>query len=147
MHPFPHQYRVGAFSKKSTLITVTSEGKTTLVTGPPVEFGGTGSEWSPEDLIVAAVVDCYILSFKAVAKASRFEWISIDCNAVGTLDKPERLPEFTAFEIEVALTIPQGASEADLAKADRLLHKADAICLITNSLKAEVSLKVEILQK
>lgn len=35
------------------------------MTAPPVQFGGDGKEWSPEDLFVAAVADCYLFSFKA----------------------------------------------------------------------------------
>lgn len=141
MQPFPHHYHARAFCDPATNITVESEGKPSLITGPPKEFGGTGYEWSPEDLLVAAVVDCYILSFKAIAKASRFEWETISCDATGTLDKVEGVPQFTGFKISANLVI---GSDADLAKAERLLHKAEQICLITNSLKAEVSLEVKI---
>ncbi len=111
------------------------------MTGPPKEFGGTGTEWSPEDLLVAAVVDCYILSFKAIAKASRFEWGSISCDATGTLDKVDRFPQFTGFKISVNLVV---GPEADMEKAERLLHKAEKICLITNSLKADSELDIEV---
>jgi len=147
MEPFPHQYTVSASSESTSLIKVSSVGMPDLITGPPKEFGGTGEEWSPEDLLVASVVDCYILSFKAVAKASRLDWISIECNAVGTLDKVDRLPQFTAFKINAKLVIPAGADEKVLAKAERLLEKAEAICLITNSLKADSELTFEIEQK
>jgi len=145
MDPFPHHYPVSASSESSSLIQVSSAGKPDLITGPPKEFGGTGAEWSPEDLLVAAVVDCYILSFKAVAKASRLDWISIDCDAVGTLDKVERLPQFTAFTIKAKLVVPSETDEKELAKAERLLHKAETICLITNSLNvgSELEFKIE----
>jgi len=141
MQPFPHHYHAIAFCEPSTNITVESEGKPSLITGPPKEFGGTGDEWSPEDLLVAAVVDCYILSFKAISKASRFEWESIRCNATGTLDKVEGVPQFSGFKISVNLVI---GSDADLPKADRLLHKAEQICLITNSLKADSELDIQV---
>jgi peroxiredoxin-like protein len=146
MQPFPHHYPVSASSESASLIKVTSEGKPDLITGPPKEFGGTGDEWSPEDLLVAAVVDCYILSFKAIAKASHFEWISLDCDSVGTLDKVERFPQFTGFTIKAKLVVPSGISESDMAKAERLLKKAEAICLITNSLKFGSELEFEIVQ-
>lgn len=141
MHPFPHHYRTVASCEPATLITIESEGKPSLVTGPPKEFGGTGNEWSPEDLLVAAVADCYILSFKAIAQASRFDWVSLSCDAVGTLDKEEHFPQFTGFKLSVKLVV---GADADLKKADRLLHKAEAICLITNSLKASSVLEVSI---
>jgi len=142
MEPFPHHYRTVASCESSSLITIESDGKPSLLTGPPKEFGGTGNEWSPEDLLVATVADCYILSFKAIAKASRLEWISLECDAVGKLDKEDRFPQFTGFKLKVKLVVD---SNTDLKKADRLLHKADTICLITNSLKASAELDAEII--
>ena len=141
MQAFPHHYHTSASATPESNIPLESSGKPTLVTGPPVEFGGTGKEWSPEDLLVGAVVDCYILSFKALAKAAHMEWRSISCRATGTLDKVDRLPQFTAFEISARLEI---LDVADREKAERLLHKAEDICLVTNSLKAGSSLVVEI---
>jgi len=142
MDPFPHHYRTVASCESASLITIESDGKPSLLTGPPKEFGGSGNEWSPEDLLVATVADCYILSFKAIAKASRFEWVSLECDAVGKLDKEDRFPQFTEFKLKVKLVVN---GDTDLKKADRLLHKADTICLITNSLKASAELNAEII--
>ena len=80
--------------------------------------------------------------FKAISKAMRFDWVSISCDAEGTLDKVERSIEFTGFKLSVKLVI---SAEADRKKAERLLHKAESICLITNSLKAESELTTEII--
>ena len=38
-------------------------------------------------LLIAAVADCFILTFRAVARASRFEWISLGCTVDGVLDR------------------------------------------------------------
>ena len=142
MEPLPHHYHTHAFCESSEKITVEAEGKPSLITGPPKEFGGSGEDWSPEDLLVAAVADCYILSFKAISKATRFDWVSISCDAEGTLDKEDRSIQFTGFKLSVKLVI---SAEAGREKAERLLHKAESICLITNSLKAESELTTEII--
>jgi len=141
MEPLPHHYHIHASCASSENITVEAEGKPSLITGPPKEFGGTGDEWSPEDLLVAAVADCFILSFKAISKATRFDWVSISCDTEGKLDKLDQTIQFTGFQISVKLVI---SAETDREKAERLLHKAESICLITNSLKAESELTTEI---
>jgi hypothetical protein len=33
----------------------------------PREFDGRGNQWSPESLLAAALADCFVLSFRAVA--------------------------------------------------------------------------------
>ncbi len=92
-------------------------------------------------MLVAAVADCYIFSFKAIATASKLTWEHISCKAVGTLDRVDRVTQFTLFELQVTLRVP---AEADPALAERLLKKAENICLITNSLKAECSLNYDL---
>jgi uncharacterized OsmC-like protein len=93
-------------------------------------------------LLVGAVADCLILSFRATARAAKLEWESLRCKATGTLDKIERVTQFTGFDIHAELTIPAGGN---VDKAKRLLEKAEHHCLITNSMKAESRLTSRVL--
>ena len=141
MQDLPHRYSVAASASSEGAVVLETDGVSELASQAPVEFGGPGGHWSPESLLVAAVVDCFVLSFRAIARASRFEWTSLSCNAVGTLDRTERVMQFTGFEIRAELEVPSGA---DTDKAKRLLDKAEQACLITNSLKAESVLKASV---
>lgn len=118
-----------------------SPGLASIESAGPVEFDGPGDRWSPETLLVAAVADCYALSFKAVAAASKFAWLALDCQVEGKLDRIERTTQFTHFDLKVRLTVPPGA---DHARAQQLLEKSKAVCLISNSLKAEFHLGIDI---
>lgn len=141
MQPFPHTYTVEVSATPSGSMETRSAGKVAIAADAPAEFGGPGDQWSPEDLLVAAIADCYALSFRAVAAASRLDWVSLEVVAAGTLDKPEKVTLFTAVEIEAKLTL---SSEEKNDKAMRLLQKAEDICLITNSMTAEVLLRAEV---
>jgi peroxiredoxin-like protein len=136
-----HQYNVTANVKPESLVDLSADGLPGLISGPPKEFGGSGEQWSPEDLLVGAVADCFVLSFKAIAAASKYTWSDLQCEVVGTLDKVERAMQFTALNIKATLTIP---ADADAERANRLLEKAEQACFITNSLKAEPELEVDI---
>ncbi|MCH9695610.1 MAG: OsmC family protein [Gammaproteobacteria bacterium] len=138
MQDLPHQYLVAATANNSGNVTLTSSGVADLQSAPPAEFGGPGDQWSPESLLVAAVADCFVLSFRAIARASRLEWTSLECETDGTLDRVERVTQFTAFSVHATLSVPAGT---DVAKAERLLQKAEQVCLITNSLKADSHLE------
>jgi organic hydroperoxide reductase OsmC/OhrA len=137
MTQFPHQYSVTAAGKPEGSISLTAEGLPTLASAPPTDFGGPGDQWSPEDLIVAAVADCFALSFRAIAAASKVSWNELHCDVVGTLDRVERDVRFTEFKVTVRLTIP---ADQDEARAQRSLEKAEKMCFITNSLNGEVHL-------
>ena len=71
MHPFPHHYaaRARAAGSGSTRVTIGAAGLPEIDTDAPPEFGGPTGHWSPETLLVAAIADCYILSFRAAARA------------------------------------------------------------------------------
>jgi len=142
MQNLPHHYAVSASAKPDANVILSSRGLDDLQTAGPPEFGGPGDVWSPETLLVGAVADCLILTFRAIARTSKLEWVSLQCETIGVLDKIERVTQFTSFDIHAELTIPAGGDEA---KAERLLEKAEHHCLITNSMKAESRLKTRVL--
>src|SRR5579871_3901266 len=110
MDPYPHTYRSGASSGSSGVVAVATAGVAPLATAPPPEFGGPGGHWSPETLLVGALADCFVLSFRSVARAARFEWVSLDCQIEGVLDKHEGVTRFTEFRTRATLVSPQAAT-------------------------------------
>jgi organic hydroperoxide reductase OsmC/OhrA len=134
MHPYPHVYTVRASAAPEGDVPVDSDGLPTLQTAPPAEFDGPGDRWSPETLLCAAVADCFLLSFRGVARASKFDWISLECSAVGTLERLEGKTHFTRMAVKAKLRVPPGT---DPDKAVRLMEKAEHVCLISNSLVAQ----------
>ena len=95
-----------------------------------------------EELLVAAVADCFILSFRAIARTARLEWSTLQCEVDGKLDKIEKFTQFTGFEVRATLTIPD---EKDRKKAGVILEKADKYCLVSNSLKAASELTTKVI--
>lgn len=138
MQPFPHHYAVVAKANAEGDVSLEGERLPAILSAPPTEFGGPGDRWSPETLLVAAVVDCFVLTFRAIAGLSRFPWLSLQCDVTGTVDRVERVTQFTALELQARLRIPAGAKED---QAQRLLAKAEETCLVTNSLKVRPHLK------
>jgi organic hydroperoxide reductase OsmC/OhrA len=137
MHPFPHHYTASAIGTRFGDIEMRSDGLPTLGLAAPAEFDGPGDRWSPEALLVAAIGSCVILTFRAVAQASKLDWTSLACEVAGTLDRVDRTTRFVAFEIRARLTVPAGT---DAERATRALEKAEANCLISRSLSASFRL-------
>jgi organic hydroperoxide reductase OsmC/OhrA len=134
MHPYPHLYLVRASAAPEGDVPIDADRLPTLQTAPPAEFDGPGDRWSPESLLCAAVADCFLLSFRAVARASKFEWNGLECSVEGKLDRVEGKSRFTHVHVKATLRVPAGT---DQAKAVKLLEKAEQVCLVSNSLLAE----------
>ena len=144
MKDFPHQYSVQASAGTDTDVLLSAAGIPALPTASPAEFGGPGDRWSPETLLVGAIANCFILTFRAVARASKLPWTAVQCHVTGTLDRVDRVTQFMAFELHAQLWIPQGTN-GELAQ--RSIDKAERACLIANSLKAPVHLQMEIFDR
>ncbi len=136
MHPFPHLYHatVSSLSGDSGA-TLLSPGLVTTAVGAPAEFGGTGSDWSPETLLVGAIGSCFILGFRAIAAASKLEWSDVRCSVEGKLERETTGMRFTEITMQATLVVPD---ERNSTRAERILQKAKESCLITNSLSATV---------
>ena len=139
MHPFPHQYVVSAAAQNQGLVTVVSPLLPSLETASPPEFDGPGGVWSPETLLCASLADCFILTFRAVSRAARFEWVQLECRVEGVLERVERVSQFTHYTTFAKLTI---RGWMDVGKARDLLARAEHECLIANSLRGSHNLDV-----
>ena len=83
MQPFPDRYEVSAGATVTGDVTLESERLPALKSAAPAGFGGPGDRWSPETLLVGAVADCFMLTFRAIAGMSQLPWTSLRCEAVG----------------------------------------------------------------
>lgn len=82
-----------------------------------------------------------MLTFRAIAKASRLPWSSVRVQAEGTLDRVERVTRFVGVRLLVELVLP---TCGDPEKGRKLLEKAEHGCLVTNSLAREVGLEASV---
>jgi uncharacterized OsmC-like protein len=87
---------------------------------------------------VAAIADCFVLTFRGIAGLSRLAWTSLECNVTGKVDRVDRVTQFTELSVHARLRVPIGTNED---QARRLLAKAEETCLVTNSLKVPPQLE------
>ncbi len=141
MHPFPHRYRVRIGAKPAGELSLDSEGLAGIRSLPPPEWGGPGGHWSPETLLLAAVGDCLMMTFRAIAKVSRFEWQELTAEVEGLMERIDGNARFTEIRTHVRLVVPAGA---DAARATKLLEKSEQGCPISNSLTAKKHIECEV---
>jgi len=142
MHPYPHTYVASASGASTGLVAVSSPELPRLETSAPPQFDGPGGVWSPETLLCASLADCFVLTFRALSRSARFEWLHLDCRVEGVLERLSAGSEFTRYATFAKLTVPAGA---DAARARQLLERAEHGCLIANSLRGARALEAEII--
>ncbi len=108
----------------------------------PPEFGGDPGFWTPEHFLLAAVASCFVATFWAVASASKLDFQGIEVAADGVLEKDSGGFRFTKVSLRPVAII---FAEQDRERAQRLLEKAERLCLVTRSLSSTVELKPKIL--
>jgi peroxiredoxin-like protein len=141
MDPYPHRYEVDATAEPGGAVTLGADVLPPLSTAPPPQFGGPGGHWSPETLLVGAAADCFVLTFRAVAAASKLAWRRLTCSAEGILDRRDGTVRFTELHLRAHLVLPAGA---DVERARRLLEKSESACLVTRSLALPATLSAEV---
>jgi peroxiredoxin-like protein len=140
MKPLPHRYEVRIVAGPVGRATLSSGGVPDLATAPPLEFDGPGDAWSPEQLLLAAVEACFLLTFRAIAQASRIEFASLAVEAEGIVDRRDGGMRFTEIVLRPRVTRPAGE---DPVRVRRALEKAERGCLVSASLATPIRLEPE----
>ncbi len=142
MKPLPHSYELALSGGPAGYATLSTEGVPALSSAPPKEFDGPGDAWSPEHLLLASVLACFMFTFRAVARGSNVDFLSLDLTGSGTVDRKDGVTRFTEIVLKPRLVLPKGA---DPERANRVLDKSKTACLVTASLSTPVRLEAEIL--
>lgn len=141
MHPYPHVYKVSVAAPAEGEVALRGADLPDMPLMAPPEFDGPPGYWSPETLLAGAVASCFILSFRAIARASKLEWTGLSADVEAVLERAEGVTRFTRVTVRARLDVPAGVDEA---KARALMEKAEKVCLVSNSLNAERHLEAEV---
>ena len=142
-----HDYEIELVSKgvRSGILSAESDGLPSLHVASPPEFGGPDGVWSPEHLYVAAISTCLMTTFRAIAESTNLQVLEYSDNATGRMVRgDDRLYSIDAVTLRPRVVIEQGE---DVSKAERLLNKAESVCLISRSVKTKVSMEGHVLVK
>jgi organic hydroperoxide reductase OsmC/OhrA len=138
--PLPHCYDVRLTGGPAGHATLSAADVPDLRSAPPLEFGGPGDAWSPEQLLLAAVQACFLFTFRAVARVSKVEFASLTLSGEGTVDRIDGVTRFTEIVLRPRVALAPGA---DRARALRALEKSGKACLVSASLSTPVRLEPE----
>lgn len=143
MKPLPHRYEVHLTGGPEGYATSSAEGLPDLRCAAPVDFDGPGDAWSPEQLLLSAVTNCFLFTMRSVATLSKFKFKALELSAEGVLDRQQGVTRFTDIILRPKLTVAPGT---DHTQALRIMEKAEKACLVSASLSTPVRLQAEVIE-
>ncbi|HSD90401.1 MAG TPA: OsmC family protein [Kofleriaceae bacterium] len=135
MQPFPHRYTVVLANRQ-----LLAAPRDPIALGPPPQFGGDNTRWSPEELLVGAALECLWTTFEAFARRDSLTVHDWSGTGTAVLDRGPKVPVFTSITLAVELEVDAGDEE----HARLLLAKADKQCIVTNALNVPITLQVTV---
>ena len=139
----PHYYNVDVnwnTERKGVMCSpelIKDAGSCIEVATPPEFPKGMPGIWSPEHLFTAAVSSCLMTTFLSIAENSKLTFTNFSCKSLGKLEQTYVKFMMTEIILEPTITI---ADEKDRERAERVLQKSEAACLISNSVKSKVTM-------
>jgi len=98
-------------------------------------YRGDDSKADPEDLLVAALSSCHMLSFLAIAAKKRLTVLSYQDDAVGFLEQKGGKLWMTRVVLQPKVIFDTDPGAQILGELHHMAHEA---CFIANSVKTEV---------
>jgi organic hydroperoxide reductase OsmC/OhrA len=117
---------------------VTFGGGSSLPSSAAPEYRGTAALANPEEMLVAALSSCHMLTFFAIAARDGFVVDSYDDAAEGVLDKNADGRLAVTRVVLRPRIVFGGETQPDAARIAKMHQAAHRGCFIANSVKTEV---------
>jgi organic hydroperoxide reductase OsmC/OhrA len=135
-------WRAGAAGLTAGNHRMEFEGRPALELSGAPQYQGDPSRLSPEDLFVASLSSCQMLTYRALAARAGVTVLAYDDHALGTLAIADKKMRMTEVVLRPRITLAAGA---DTTKALSLVHTAHENCFIANSVACTVRVEPEII--
>jgi organic hydroperoxide reductase OsmC/OhrA len=112
------------------------DGKPDLLASADTPFRGDADRWNPEELLLAALSECHLLSYLHVAVTNGVVVTGYTDAATGAMAvTPDGAGHFTRVDLHPRVEL---ADESQRALADSLHGRANQLCFIANSVNFPV---------
>lgn len=109
---------------------ISIEGRPVIAGSADPVFLGKGDRYNPEDMLVASLSACHLLSYLALCARKKISVIQYHDTAWGKMEMKDGALRFTEVILRPIMTI---SPESDVDIARRLHSEAHKVCFIANS--------------
>lgn len=141
-HEYPVTVHWSGGREGEGVVTADRSGINSPIAVPP-EFQGHGRGTNPEELLCSSVTACYTITFGIIAENRKLPVKKIEVKAVGEVEQAGMQFTYKKITVRPTITLDHAATDADVAAAEDMAHKADSYCIITNAVRGKVEIVVE----
>lgn len=124
--------------------TISAARKPFIAASSDPAFRGDRSRYNPEELLVAALSSCHMLSYLHLCAVNNVVVTAYQDTASGAMQMdPDGAGRFVSVELRPLVTV---TAESDAAKAAELHHVAHEKCFIANSVNFPVTANAKIVK-
>ncbi|MCC6546233.1 OsmC family protein [Candidatus Sumerlaeota bacterium] len=132
----------GKYSREHTIafdggVTVAASSAPSVVPAPY----SNAANADPEEMLVASLSSCHMLSFLHVVSRHKFQVESYDDEAVGTMGKNER-GAFWVKAVKLRPKVVYTGTQPSREEQEHMHHEAHEACFIANSVKTDVTVEL-----
>jgi len=121
--------------------TASAAGKQVISVGSPPDFRGEEGVWSPEHLFASSLSTCLMLTFLAMAERRAIEVAAYTSTAEALLENVDGKYQVTMVTVHPQITL-KSADSLDAAR--EIMHRVEANCFISNSIKSKIDLQADL---
>lgn len=145
-HTVNQEWKAGAEDFSSATYTRNhrlsfDNGAVITASAAPGYLGDAGAI-DPEEMLVASLSSCHMLTFLAIASKRTYAVVSYQDNAIGYLEK-NTAGKMAITRVELSpIVVFSGDKQPGPEELEALHHKAHANCFIANSVQCEIKVKL-----
>ncbi len=107
-----------------------------------VFMGGIPDKWGPEHLLLGALCSSFMATFLTIAEKQGLGLVQFECSAIGHIQPEMNQLAFTTIDVYPKIKV---ATIDDRALLSDILIKTHQHCIVTNSIKSQVTYHEEVL--
>lgn len=109
----------------------------------PEEMDGPGVGTNPDEMLLGAAATCYIITLGAMLERAELPIASMAHTSEGRVDVTNGVFTYKEIIHRPVITLEAGASDKQMDKAQKLIEKAEAACMISRAIQGNVELTLE----
>ncbi len=142
----PHHYffkvDLNWLSGREGIVTAKDVKDKIYVATPAVFSGGIPDKWGPEHLLLGALCSSFMTTFLSIAEKQGVALVHFELSAIGHIQPERNHLVFATIDVYPIIEI---AAAADRTKLADILIKTHQHCIVTNSIKSQVTYHEEVL--
>ncbi|MFX3624488.1 MAG: OsmC family protein [Ectobacillus sp.] len=120
---------------------IETEGTKTAV-AVPKDMGGPGTGTNPEELLMSAAANCYMITLAAILEKRQTGIERFELKTEGTVTQDGGKLKFEKIIHKPHIVLKE-ASEEQIKQIEAFAHRAEQVCFISQTLRGSVEISVE----